>query len=196
MSVWAGTLAFDKFIILNSKIARIAWPVGIVSAVLIGLYLRRSTRDENAPEHHSFCQMLVLGCVAFMTGAFPVWATGRFIVAGKWSDRFTLGPMLGAVILMVTILDWLFRTRNQKQWLFAILLASSISLQVTNSNLFRLDWTNQQNLYWQMAWRIPNLKPGTAVFGSGTFTDKSSYYEAGSIVNLLFSNQLGGKKRV
>ncbi len=193
MSVWTGTLAFDKFIILNSKIARIAWPVGIVSAVLIGLYLHRSTSNENAPEHHSFIQMLVLGCVVFLAGAFPVWATGRFIVAGKWSDRFTLGPMLGAVILMVTILDWLFRTRNQKQWLFVILLASSISLQVTNSNLFRLDWTNQQNLYWQMAWRIPNLKPGTAIIGSGTFTDKSSFYEGGFIVNLLFSNQLGVK---
>ena len=192
-SVWAGTLAFDKFIILNSKIAMIAWPTGIVTAVLVGLYLRRSTRDENAHEHRSIVQMLVLGSVAFLAGASPVWATGRFIVAGKWSDRFTLGPMLGAVILFVTILDWLFRTRNQKHWLFAILLASSISLQVINSNNYRLDWANQQNLYWQLSWRIPHLKPGTAIIGSGTFTDKSSFYEGGFIVNLLFSNRLGVK---
>jgi hypothetical protein len=101
--------------------------------------------------------------------------------------------MLGVVILFVLLLDWLLRTRNQKQWLFAILLASSISLQIKNSNDFRLDWINQQNLYWQMAWRIPTLKPGTAIIGSGTFTDKSSFYEGGFIVNLLLSNRLGVK---
>ncbi len=146
-----------------------------------------------AEKDRSSSQMLVLGGVALLAGAFPVWATDRFIIAGKWSDRFTLGPMLGVVILFVLLLDWLLRTRNQKQWLFAILLASSISLQVNNSNDFRLDWINQQNLYWQLSWRIPTLKPGTAIIGSGTFTDKSSFYEGGFIVNLLFSNRLGVK---
>jgi hypothetical protein len=192
-TVWAGTLSFDKFDILGSKIGMIGWSVGIVVAALAGLYLRGSDREEPAQKDRSSAQMLVLGGVALMAGAFPVWATERFIIAGKWSDRFTLGPMLGVVILFVLILDWLLRTRNQKQWLFAILLASSISLQINNSNKFRLDWINQQNLYWQMAWRMPTLKPGTAIIGSGTFTDKSSFYEGGFIVNLLFSNRLGVK---
>lgn len=193
-TIWVGTLSFDKFNILGSKIAMISWSVGIIAAVLVGLYLRRSAdHDEPAENGRSLNQMLVLGGVALLAGAFPVWATERFIVAGKWSDRFTLGPMLGVVIVFVLILDWLLRTRNQKQWLFAILLASSISLQINNSNKFRLDWINQQNLYWQMAWRIPTLKPGTAIIGSGTFTDKSSFYEGGFIVNLLFSNRLGVK---
>ena len=191
MSIWAETLAFDKFNILSSKIARISWLIGIATAVLFFLYIRRSEHDEKVAEDHSLGQILVLGGVALLAGAFPVWATGRYIVAGKWADRFTLGPMLGTVILFVYILDWLFRTRNQKQWLLVILLASSISLQVTNTNDFRLDWTNQQSLYWQLSWRIPNLKPGTAILGSGTFTDKSSYYEAGFTLNLLFSNRLG-----
>jgi hypothetical protein len=192
-TIWAGTLSFDKFNILGSKIGMISWSVGIVVAVLVGLYLRGSSREEPAERDRSSAQMLVLGGVALLAGAFPVWATERFIIAGKWSDRFTLGPMLGVVILFVLLLDWLLRTRNQKQWLFAILLASSISLQIKNSNNFRLDWINQQNLYWQMAWRIPALKPGTAIIGSGTFTDKSSFYEGGFIVNLLLSNRLGVK---
>jgi hypothetical protein len=98
--------------------------------------------------------------------------------------------MLGAVILFIYILDWLFRTRNQKQWLFVILLASSISMQVYNSNNYRLDWTHQQNLYWQLSWRIPNLKPGTAIIGSGTFTDKSSFYDGKYIVDLLFDKTI------
>ena len=191
VSVWTGSLAFSRFNILDSKIARISWLLGIATAVLFGLYIRRSYRNENAEEGHPFIQSLLLGGVALLAGAIPVWAKGVQIDVGKWSDRFTLGPMLGAVILIVCFLDWLFRARNQKQWLLGILLASSISLQITNTNDFRLDWTNQQSLYWQLSWRIPDLKPGTAIIGSGTFTDKSSFYDARFVINLLFSSKLG-----
>jgi hypothetical protein len=195
MSIWAGTLALDKFNIFYSKIAGISWVVGIVAAVLSGAYIRRSHHDGNETEDRPFLQMLILGIVALMAGAFPIWATGRYIVASKWSDRFTLGPMLGVVILLVYVLDWLLRTHNQKQWLLSILLASSISLQVVNTNKFRIDWANQQGLYWQLSWRIPNLKPGTAIIGSGTFTDKSSFQDGKYIVDLLFSKRLAATKQ-
>jgi hypothetical protein len=191
LSIWAGTLTFQRLSIVGSKIAMIAWSMGIVVTILFSLYNRRPDPDEKVAGENYFIPILVLGGVAMLMGALPVWATNRFIVADKWSDRFTLGPMLGVVILVVFIIDWLFRTRNQKQWLFAILLAACISLQVINTNDFRLDWGIQKNMYWQMAWRIPTLKPGTAIIGSGTFTDKSSYYEGSYIVNLLFSNRLG-----
>jgi hypothetical protein len=187
ISIWVGTLTIDNFNVINSKIARISWLLGIAAAVLFYLYIRRSFNDERSAGDKSFYQMLVFGSVAFVAGAIPVWVTGRQIADGKWSDRFSLGPMLGAVILFIYILDWLFRTRNQKQWLFVILLASSISMQVYNSNNYRLDWINQQNLYWQLSWRIPKLKPGTAIIGSGTFTDKSSFYDGKYIVDLLFN---------
>jgi hypothetical protein len=195
ISVWTGTLTLDKFNLVNSKIAMIAWFLGIVAAVFFGLYIDKSSSGEREAEAHPFVQMLILGGIALMVGAIPVWATGRYIFAGKWSDRFTLGPMLGAVILFVYILDWLFRTRSQKQWLFVILLASTISLQVTNTNDFRLDWINQQELYWQLSWRIPNLKPGTAIIGAGTFTDKSSFYDGTYIVELLFDKNANADPR-
>jgi hypothetical protein len=193
ISFWTGTLSLDKLDIVNSKILRISWFLGIGTAVLFYLYLRASPRDDKPTQDHALIQMLVLGGVALIAGAIPVWITGRQIADGKWSDRFSLGPMLGAIILLVYILDWVIRTRNQKQWLFLILLAASISLQVYNTNKFRLDWTNQQGIYWQLSWRIPNLEPGTAIIGSGTFTDKSSFYDGGYIVNLLFSNNITTK---
>lgn len=193
ISFWTATLSLDKLDIINSKIFRISWLLGIGTAFLFYLYIRRSHRDDKPANDHAFTQMLVLGAIALIAGAIPVWITGRQIADGKWSDRFALGPMLGAIILLVYLVDWLVRTRSQKQWLFLILLAASISLQVYNTNKFRLDWTNQQGIYWQLSWRIPNLKPGTAIIGSGTFTDKSSFYDGGYIVNLLFSNDITTK---
>jgi hypothetical protein len=74
--------------------------------------------------------------------------------------------------------------------LLVILLASSISFQIYNDNEYRKDWDVQRNIYWQLSWRVPNLKSGTAIIGSGTFTDKSSFYDGNYIVNLLFDKNV------
>ena len=97
---------------------------------------------------------------------------------------------MGASIITVYLIDWLIRTHNQKQFLLSCLLAVSITAQVFNANNFRQDWTLQRSIYWQMAWRIPALTPGTAIIGKGTFTPKSSYYDGVYIVNMLFDKQV------
>jgi hypothetical protein len=186
ISVW--TKAFSPDLIHSqSRVMWLSWFVGIVSAILFCLYIYLTSRNKEASEKTSFFYMLVVGGIALLAGAAPVWATARQVDGSTWSDRFTLAPLVGAVILVVSLVDWLFRTKNQKQWLLALLVASSISYQIYNSNVYRKDWEVQRNIYWQLAWRVPVLKPGTAVIGSGTFTSKSSFYDGGYIVNLLFS---------
>lgn len=187
-SVWSAAFAYDKLNIFSSKIARIAWFMGIATAITFAFSIHKNYKEESSTKDQFFLIMLLLGSLIFIGGALPIWATDRQILAGKWSDRFALAPMLGAVILVVCSLNWLLRTRNQKEWFFSILVASSISLQIYNVNNFRLDWGNQLNIYWQLHWRVPSLEPGTALFGNGTFTDKSSYYEGIYIVNLIFDS--------
>jgi len=186
ISVWGAAFSPD-LIHSHSKVMWLSWFVGISAAVLLGLYIYRISHNNEDSGKSSFLSMLVLGGIALLSGAAPVWAAGRQIADGKWSDRLTLAPLLGAVILVVSLVDWLFRTRNQKQWLLAVLVASSISYQIYNANEYRKDWQVQRNIYWQLAWRAPVLKLGTAVIGSGTFTDKSSFYDGGYIISLLYS---------
>jgi membrane-associated HD superfamily phosphohydrolase len=133
ISVWANAFSPD-LIHSHSKVMWLSWFVGIVTAILFCFYIYRTSRDKKAAENSSFFYMLVVGGIALLGGAVPVWAAGRQINDGNWSDRFTLAPLVGAVILVVSLVDWLFRTKNQKQWLLAILVASSISYQIYNSN--------------------------------------------------------------
>ena len=191
---WAGAFSPD-IVQFQAKSTWLSWFLGIVVALLFTFYLMRTLRGVKPAEDDSLLQWILLAGIAIVAGAIPVWSTGRQIAVGKWSDRFSLAPMLGAVILVVGVLDWLIRTRGQKQWVLAILLAASISLQIYNENKFRLDWETQRNLYWQLAWRIPSLKPGTAIIGKGTFTDKSSYYDGVYIINLLFDKQVSANPR-
>ncbi len=188
VSVWGNAFS-PNLIHSHSIVMWISWLVGITAAVLFCFYIYITSRDKEAADKSSFFYMLIIGGIALLAGAVPVWAAGRQVADGNWSDRFTLAPLVGAVILVVSLVDWLFRTKNQKQWLMAILVASSISYQIYNSNEYRKDWQVQRNIYWQLAWRVPVLKPGTAVIGSGTFTTKSSFYDGGYIVSLLFSQK-------
>jgi hypothetical protein len=45
----------------------------------------------------------------------------------------------------------------------AVLVGFSVGSQFQTANVFRRDWTTQRTLFWQMAWRIPALKPGTTL---------------------------------
>jgi hypothetical protein len=189
-SVWTGWFSADKFAFLHSKIVILAWFLAIIATLLVFSYIKKTSLDDQTTKNKLFSQMFFLGLAAFLGGGIPVWATSRLVSGGKWSDRFAMAPMVGASIIIVYLIDWMIRTHCQKQILLSFMLAVSISIQVFNANTFRKDWTLQRSIYWQLAWRIPALKPGTTIIGRGTFTDKSSTYDGIYIVNLLFNKQV------
>jgi hypothetical protein len=182
--VWPKSFLDPSKMDISTKRVWISWLCGAFACVAFSLYNKYSRTIEQDDDHTS-AQLFFLGIVALLFGAMPFWATGDQISGGKWSERFTLAPMLGAVILVVTLIDWLFRTHKQKNVLLTILLGVSISGQFFNQVVFRNDWEKQRSIYWQLHWRVPSLKAGTALFGRGTFTDKSSYYDGFYTVNLL-----------
>jgi hypothetical protein len=183
--VWPKAFLDVEKMDISTKRVWMSWLCGAFACVAFSLYNKYSQKNEQGDDR-STAQLIFIGIVILLFGTGPVWATGEQIAVGKWSERFALAPMLGAVILIVNLIDWLFRTQRQKQILLALLLGVSISGQMLNQILFRDDWENQRNIYWQLHWRVPSLDPGTALFGKGTFTDKSSYYDGIYVVNLLF----------
>jgi hypothetical protein len=189
LAVWPQAFLDPGKMDITTKRVWISWLCGAITCIAFGLYNKKShEQDAEHFSNHSTVQLILLGIIILLFGTLPVWATGKQIAVGKWSERFTLAPMLGAVILVVNLIEWLFRTHRQKQVLLTLLLGISISGQMFNQVIFRNDWDAQRNIYWQLHWRVPSLDPGTALFGKGTFTDKSSFYDGTYIVNILFDN--------
>ena len=182
--VWPEAFLDIEKMGISTKRVWMSWLCGAFASVAFFLY-NKNSRTKEQSEDHPTAQLIFLGIIILLFGTVPVWVTGDQISFGKWSERFTLAPMLGAVILIVNLIDWLFRTHRQKQFLLTLLLGISISGQLFNQIVFRNDWEAQRRIYWQLHWRVPSLKPGTALFGRGTFTDKSSYYDGFYTVNLL-----------
>ena len=189
--VWPKAFLDPAKMDISAKRVWVSWLCGAFACAVFFFYSKYS-QTKKLDDGQTTAQLIFLGVTIILFGTLPVWATGDQISGGKWSERFTLAPMLGAVILIVTLIDWLFRTDRQKQILLTLLLGISVSGQMFNQVLFRNDWVAQRNIYWQLHWRVPSLKAGTALFGRGTFTDKSSYYDGFYTINLL----LDGSARI
>jgi hypothetical protein len=184
--VWTATIDTGQ-IDLASKANWFGGILGALTAYIAWLVLRGRQENEGPEkENRDFLRdWLIIGVLALLAGGLPVWITSRQIIVGLWSDRFALGPMLGVTILIVLFVAVFAYRRPQKAVLLGVLLALSISAQIRVVNRYRLNWEVQRDYYWQFYWRVPAMKPGTALFGTkmpfGLIADYSVSYAINSI---------------
>jgi hypothetical protein len=153
---------------LKAKANWLSWGAGAVIAFLSALILLRSqvSSEPEQEEKDSFSQQAILiGLIGLLAGGIPVWITGRQSIGGPWADRFALGPMFGAVLLLVGVVHWFSRKKLQQAILLGMVFGFALSSQMQTVNKYRLSWDNQRDFYWQLAWRAPAIKPGTAIIG-------------------------------
>jgi len=170
---------------LESKIAWFALGIGaLLSAVFAFFYSSRVA--SNSGQQQPPRSMALAGLWAFLVSAVPIWLTSRQLSAeGRWDDRFTLAPMLGACLLVIWAVAALVQSRKRAAVL-AVLLALSITTQILVVNRYRLDWAVQNTYYWQLHWRAPALQPGTAIISLEQPSASIPGYDASFAMNLLF----------
>ncbi len=186
--VWTDSIDANQ-IDLFSKSVQFSLAVGAVLAVAVGWILTKIRRfrdidvDHKPDRFHS--QAVILGMAGILLGGIPVWSTNRQIIVGLWSDRFSIAPMFGAVLLMVAIIEIVGYKRLQKYLVLGIVLALAIAFQVRTIEKYRANWEIQRDYYWQLYWRAPQIEAGTAVMGTkmpfGLIADYSVSYALNSI---------------
>ena len=106
---------------------------------------------------------LTIGFIGILLGRVPSFAAGLPLTLQSSNDRFMISMMLGASLFITGLIDLLIKNNLAKIYGFALLIALGIGQQFFNANIFRHDWSRQQDIYWELAWRIPALKPNTAI---------------------------------
>ncbi len=106
---------------------------------------------------------IIIGFIGILLGRVPSFAAGLPLTLQSSYDRFMISMMLGASLFIAGLIDLLIQNSIAKTYVFALLIALGIGQQFFNANIFRRDWLRQQDIYWQLAWRIPALKPNTAI---------------------------------
>lgn len=134
----------------------------LLSFAFLTLYLKNSIRTDNKEKAFSI-SLIVIGILGILLGRLPSLAAGLPLTLQSSYDRLMVSMMIGGSLFLLGIIELLFKTNRIKNYVFALVIALGIGQQFFNANIFRRDWENQGDIYWQMAWRIPGLEPNTVI---------------------------------
>ncbi len=167
-AIWkAGIYVWIQVLVLTSK--AISSPTNlltltfiILAFIFITFYFRNIDLSDNQTKGFAV-SALGIGLIGILLGRIPSFAAGLPLTLQSSYDRFMISMMLGGSLFVTGFVELLFRNTRLKLYAFALLIALGVGQQFFNSNIFRRDWAKQQEIYWQLAWRIPALKPNTAL---------------------------------
>src|SRR5581483_10333624 len=133
---------------------------------------------------------IVIGLIGILLGRIPSFAAGLPLTLQSSFDRFMVSMMLGAILFIAGLIELIIRNPRAKTYVFALLIALGIGQQFFNANIFRRDWQRQQEIYWQMAWRIPALKPNTVILTDYVPIDYESDLSFTAPINWMYARDI------
>jgi hypothetical protein len=167
-AVWkAGIYVWAQVLVLASK--AITAPTNLVILALIVLafilllfYFTKLGLSEDETKTFAVSAILI-GLIGILLGRVPSFAAGLPLTLQSSYDRFMISMMLGGSLFITGLIELLIRNSRIKTYAFVLLISLGVGQQFFNANIFRRDWAKQQEIYWQLAWRIPAMKPNTAL---------------------------------
>lgn len=163
-AAWRQTLALPE----NGQVF-VFIALTLVTLTLGVYYLSRlPEKSTDQAEHQSFWRRewapgaILVSLIALIAGGLPIWfANVRLELSFPW-DRSTLPFMLGSCLFVAGMVDLLIKPRFQPVLLGA-LLGLSVGFHHQNAIIYRDEWRNLREYFWQLTWRAPDLEPGTIV---------------------------------
>jgi hypothetical protein len=124
---------------------------------------RRQWQPELVDESHSVQwgkQAALAGGFAVMLACIPASFSDLNVAFTSNFDRFTLPGSFGASLLMVGLIFSSGKT-SVRRWLPALLLLTAVMTHHINGIHFANEWKDSRAIWWQLAWRAPQIQPGT-----------------------------------
>ncbi len=162
---WLNT--FSIFSTIDGTLTQIiALGILLISASAIFTLMRSSSDGTTGqhPKEDSWGQWAMsIGLVAIFAGRLPSWAAGLPLKLEFDYDRFFISIMFGASLFIVGLATFSLKEGKRKVFILSLLIGLSTAYQFTIANTFRRDTANQQDIFWQIAWRMPALEKGTVL---------------------------------
>lgn len=173
-------------------IALFIFAIACVIVFLVTRYQLSITNNQSSNNNFGL-QLTLIGLITNFAGRLPSWAAGLPLRIEFDYDRFFVSIMLGASLFIIGLAELTLREGRGKIILLSILIGISTAYQFSIANTFRRDWANQQEFFWQMAWRMPALKENTAVLTYELPFKYASDYQLTSSLNWLYAPDLDNR---
>ena len=146
--------------------------------------------DANPSDQDEFSrEAVLLGMIGFVAGTLPSWLQIWSPSMQGSSDQFALSSMLGSVLLLVGIVHWFSRRKQPEAIILGIIFGFAMSSQMQLVNKYRLSWEQQKDFFWQLTWRVPDIKPGTAIVSSNRPFAMMNDAHVGYAINTIYDKQ-------
>ena len=156
---------FQLFTAINPSVHGVRTIVLYVIVTLvvfaIAIFFLFNEREEFKSKKESF-YAISLGLFLLPFAGAPFWSTGLSISLAHPASRFTLPFMFAVCLIIAGLIDFI-KLPQVQYCLLALLIGLSAGRQFLWSTDYLRDWQAQKNLFWQMTWRAPGLKPNTLV---------------------------------
>lgn len=147
---------------------------------LAGIYLFKFGSSDG--DDRDFAKQAgFIGLVFWGLSGGSVWVIGIVPQLNFSIDRFMLPFMLGSSLLLASMIA-LIKNKRMQIILVALLVGFAASRHFRLDDIFRRDWATQQDLFWQMTWRIPALEKGTILLSNDL---PVTYYSDNSLTGPL-----------
>ena len=168
-ALWkAGLYSWAQILVLAARSLRnpstlLTLGMIVVSFALVAFYLRKLELPGEGNSRSWAWQAVIFGLIGILIGRIPSWAAGLPLTLQSIDDRFMVSMMIGGSLFIAGLLELVFGKSRLKVYIVALVIALGIGQQFYTANDFRRDWARQQEIFWQMAWRMPGLEPGTVI---------------------------------
>lgn len=186
-----GILAWVQILALVAK--TISTPTSLLTLILIGAALilvlpsLRKLGKEQVISKATPVHFILIGLAGIVLGRVPSYAAGLPFRLQSSFDRFSISMMLGGCLFIVGLVEWLVKSQRAKVYVFALLIALGTGQQFFNGNIFRRDWERQQEIFWQLKWRIPSLEPNTVILTDEIAVDYESDISLTGPINWMYA---------
>ena len=144
----------------------------LVFVVALYFLFQQSVDRENK---RSAWYAIGLGLFLLPFAGAPFWLTGLTISLAHPASRFTLPFMFPVSLIVAGLFE--FVPARFRYYALALLIALAAGRQFLWSTDYLRNWQAQKNLFWQMTWRAPGLKPNTLVL----MNEELSFYADNSL---------------
>ncbi len=142
-----------------------------VTSLLLGTYMflagdPSKDKPPSSGERTWPWQMVITGLLALFIAGWPFWITQLPMTLDFPNDRFTLPMAFGSSLTLLGLISVIPGRRLIKIVIIAALVGFGAGMQVHYANQMRVEFNVLKTFMWQLAWRVPGLKPGTTVLSN------------------------------
>ena len=140
--------------------------LALAVGLIVGLYLFKFTGWDAGSDRDWALPAILLGLCIWLVAGGSFWLVGIQPGLVFSSDRFNISFMLASSLVIAGLVGLLARYPRVQLVILAVLIAFSAGKHFQLANAARRDWAMQKNLFWQMAWRMPSIAPGTTLLSN------------------------------